>query len=73
MAAAGGRGRGRRLVLKEEAPKGLEEQHYSIHALCTEWSYHSPTAAQGHVCVCVCVCVFVCVCMYMCVCVYIYI
>ena len=28
VAAAGGRRRGRRLVLKEETGKGLEEQHY---------------------------------------------
>ena len=57
VAAAGGRGR--RLVLKEEAPKGLEEQHYS-RTLLTEWSYHNPTAALGHIHVCMHACMHVC-------------
>ena len=69
MAAAGGRGRGRRLVLKEEAPKGLEEQHCS--RTLDGVVVSQPNArSRPCVCVCVCVCVYVCVCVCACVCVY---
>ena len=55
-------------------PTDIHSWSSATHALWSEWSYHSPTDAQGHVCVCVCVCVCVYVCMYrsMCVCIYIY-
>ena len=72
MAAAGGRGRGRRLVLKEEAPKGLEEQHYS-RTLDGVVVSQPNGRSRPYVCVCVCVCVCVYVCMYISLCVYIHI
>ena len=50
-------------MLKEEAPKGLEEQHYS-RTLLTEWSYHNPTAALGHIHVCMHACMHVCMYVY---------
>ena len=56
MAAAGGRGCGRRLELKEEAPKGLEEQRYSR-------TLDGVVVSQLKA-MCVCVCVRVCVCVY---------
>ena len=55
-------------MLKEEAPKGLEEQQYSR---TLDGVVVSQPNGGSRPCVCVCVCVYVC--MYISLCVYIHI
>ena len=52
-------------------PTDIHSWSSATHALWSEWSYHSPTDAHGHMCVCVCVCVCMYVQIYVCVCIYI--